>query len=86
VLADDVRVGAGAVVVHSVPDGATVVGIPGKVVRERSATPLGMLEHERGAQAGEIEMANLEQVNDRVRELEALIKLLLEERVGNGRG
>lgn len=31
------RVGANAVVVHSVPDYATVVGIPARVVRQRSA-------------------------------------------------
>jgi serine O-acetyltransferase len=85
VLEDDVKVGAGAVVVHSVPEGSTVVGIPGRVVRER-ATGLGMLEHHRVAQAGETEFGDLEQLNDKVRELEALIKLLLEERVGNGRG
>jgi hypothetical protein len=45
-----------------------------------------MLEHHRVAQAGETEFGDLEQLNDKVRELEALIKLLLEERVGNGRG
>lgn len=84
-IEDDVKVGAGAVVVHSVPEGSTVVGIPGRVVRER-ATTLGLLEHHRVAQAGETEIGDLEQLNDKVRELEALIKLLLEERVGNGRG
>ncbi len=34
-LGNDSRVGAGAVVVHSVPAGATVVGIPGKIVKTR---------------------------------------------------
>ena len=34
-IGDDVKIGAGSVVVHPVPDGATVVGIPGKVVRTR---------------------------------------------------
>ncbi len=84
-IGSDVKVGAGAVVVHSVPEGSTVVGIPGRVVRER-ATTLGQLEHDRVAQSGEAETGDLEQLNDKVRELEALIKLLLEERVGNGRG
>jgi serine O-acetyltransferase len=84
-LGDDVKVGAGSVVVHSVPEGSTVVGIPGRVVRER-ATALGMLEHHRVAQAGETDVNDLERMNDKLRELEALIKLLLEERVGNGRG
>jgi serine O-acetyltransferase len=84
-LGDDVRVGAGAVVVHSVPDGATVVGIPGKVVRTRTDA-LGALEHGRVAECAEADMADLEQMNDRIRELEALLRLLLEERVGEGRG
>lgn len=84
-IEDDVKVGAGSVVVHSVPEGSTVVGIPGRVVRER-ATTLGQLEHNRVAEAGESDIAEIEQLNDKVRELEALIRLLLEERVGNGRG
>jgi serine O-acetyltransferase len=84
-LDDGVKVGAGSVVVHSVPAGATVVGIPGKVVRAR-AEGLGILEHGRVAESGETEMADLEQMNDRIRELEALLRLLLDERVGQGRG
>jgi serine O-acetyltransferase len=84
-LGDDVRVGAGSVVVHSVPDGATVVGIPGRVVKTR-AEALGMLDHARVAACAETEMADIEQLNDRIRELEALMRLLLEERVGQSRG
>ncbi len=84
-LGDDVKVGAGSVVVHAVPRGATVVGIPGKVVKARNEG-LGVLEHGRVAACGESEPADLEQVNDRIRELEALIRLLLEERVGQARG
>ncbi len=84
-LGADAKVGAGSVVVHSVPAGATVVGIPGKVVKTRS-DGLGVLEHGRVAACGESEPADLEQVNDRIRELEALIRLLLEERVGQARG
>jgi serine O-acetyltransferase len=84
-LGNDVRVGAGAVVVHSVSPGSTVIGIPGRVVRTRSEA-IGVLEHGRVAASGETEPADLEQVADRIRELEALIRLLLEERVGQGRG
>jgi serine O-acetyltransferase len=84
-LGDDVKVGAGSVVVHSVPEGATVVGIPGRVVRARSEA-LGTLEHGRVAACAESEVADIEQVNDRIRELEALLRLLLEERVGQARG
>jgi len=85
VLGNDVKVGAGSVVVHSVPEGATVVGIPGRVVRARSEA-LGTLEHGRVAACAESEAADLEQLNDRIRELEALLRLLLEERVGQARG
>src|SRR5208337_2447502 len=42
-IGDDVKIGAGSVVVHSVPDGSTVVGIPGRVVRTR--TESGVLDH-----------------------------------------
>ena len=84
-LGDDVKVGAGSVVVHSVPEGSTVVGIPGRVVRAR-AEALGTLEHGRVAACAESEATDLEQLNDRIRELEALLGLLLEERVGQARG
>jgi serine O-acetyltransferase len=85
ILGDDVKVGAGSVVVHSVPDGATVVGIPAKVVRTPSQV-LGALEHGRVAAAAEIEASDIEQLSDRIRQLEALIGLLLEDRVGQSRG
>lgn len=84
-IGDDAKVGAGSVVVHSVPDGATVVGIPGRVIKGE-ARKLGMLEHDRVAAGGETESPDMEHLNDRIRELEALIRLLLEERVGQGRG
>lgn len=84
-LGDDVKVGAGSVVVHSVPAGATVVGIPARVVKGRGQA-LGALEHGRVAESAETDATDLELVNDRIRELEALMQLLLEERVGQGRG
>ena len=84
-LGDDVKVGAGSVVVHSVPDGCTVVGIPAKVVRTRGEA-LGVLEHGRVAACAEGEALDVEQISDRIRELEALIGLLLEDRVGQSRG
>jgi len=33
-IGNDVTIGANAVVIHDVPDGATVVGIPGRVIRQ----------------------------------------------------
>lgn len=84
-LGDEVKVGAGSVVVHSVPSGATVVGIPGRVVKGRGEA-LGTLEHGQVADSGESEPADMEQIADRIRELEALMSLLLDERVGQARG
>lgn len=84
-LGDDVKVGAGSVVVHSVPGGSTVVGIPARVVKARTEA-IGFLDHDRIAASAEAELADIEQLNDRVRELEALLRLLLEERIGEGRG
>jgi serine O-acetyltransferase len=84
-LGDDVKVGAGSVVVHSVPEGATVIGIPGRVVKAPGET-LGVLEHGRVAACGETEATDLEQLTDRIRELEALLRLLLDDRIGQTRG
>jgi serine O-acetyltransferase len=84
-LSDNVKVGAGSVVVHSVPEGSTVVGIPGRIIKGRTSA-IGMLEHDRVAAMAEAEISDMEQLNDRIRELEALVKLLLEDSVGQGRG
>jgi len=43
-VGDGARVGANSVVIHSVPPGATVVGIPGRVVRN-GKEPVSPLEH-----------------------------------------
>ncbi len=45
-IGDSARIGSGSVVVKSVPPGATVVGIPGRVVTDRHE-PLTDLEHGR---------------------------------------
>jgi serine O-acetyltransferase len=84
VLGDRVKVGAGSVVVHSVPAEATVVGIPARIVKSRSK--VGPLDHDRVAACGEQPDFDFEQMQDRIQELEALIRLLLEERVAQGRG
>ena len=57
-------------------------GIPAKVVRTRDEV-IGALEHGRVAECGETDMENL---HDRIRELEALMALMLEERLGQSRG
>jgi serine O-acetyltransferase len=84
VLGDNVKVGAGSVVVHSVPSDSTVVGIPGRIVR--SLSKVGPLDHDRVAASGEQDIDDIEQLNDRIHELEALIRLLLEDRVAQSRG
>lgn len=84
-LGDNVKVGAGSVVVHSVPENSTVVGIPGRIIKTRSAA-IGMLEHDRVAAMGETELPDVEQLNDRIRELEALVRLIVEDSVGQARG
>src|SRR5450755_2735794 len=43
-IGNNVKIGAGSVVVHPVPDYSTVVGIPGRIVRTRTANA-GVLEH-----------------------------------------
>jgi len=43
-IGDESRIGAGSVVVKSVPSGVTVVGIPGRIVEDRHA-PVVDLEH-----------------------------------------
>jgi serine O-acetyltransferase len=68
-LGNDSRVGAGAVVVQSVPAGATVVGIPGKIVKTRDQLP--DLEHGCLPACAEPNPPNMEQLQDRIRELEA---------------
>jgi serine O-acetyltransferase len=45
-ISDGAKIGAGSVVVKSVPPGATVVGIPGRVVEDRPKMPADM-EHGR---------------------------------------
>ena len=74
-IGDYVKVGAGSVVVHSVPDHSTVVGIPGKVVRTRAES--GVLEH---GKLPDPEGQAIEDLAKRVEELEAHLKLLLAER------
>ncbi len=45
-IGDEARIGSGSVVVKSVPPGATVVGIPGRIVEDRHRPPID-LEHGR---------------------------------------
>ncbi|MDE3160238.1 MAG: serine O-acetyltransferase [Acidobacteriota bacterium] len=71
-VGDNVRIGAGSVVVHPVPDHSTVVGIPGRVVRMRDQD--GVLEHGRLPDpTGQA----LEDLAQRVAELEAMMRQMV---------
>ena len=75
-IGDHVKVGAGSVVVHPVPDNSTVVGIPGKVVRMRAEA--GVLEH---GKLPDPEGQAIDDLAKRVEELEAHLRMLLAERL-----
>jgi serine O-acetyltransferase len=68
-IGDHVKIGAGSVVVHPVPDHSTVVGVPGRVVGDsREFEPL---EH---GDLPDPEGDKIEELSRRVAELEALLK------------
>jgi serine O-acetyltransferase len=69
-----VKVGAGSVVVRSVPDHSTVVGIPGRIVRQRGVE--GELEHGMLPDPEGQEMLDL---RERVAELEKTVQTLMEQ-------
>lgn len=79
VLGDYVKVGAGSVVVKSVPEYSTVVGIPGRIVRSRIEPDLAdTLEH---GKLPDPEGQLIEDLARRIDQLEQTVKLLSEDRV-----
>ena len=73
-IGDNVKIGAGSVVVKPVPDNSTVVGIPGRVVRTRnSATEV--LEHGR---LPDPERDEIEDLKKRMEELEQRLHFMAE--------
>ena len=76
-IGDGARIGSGSVVVKSVPAGATVVGIPGRVMerKKRLVKPLIDLEHGKlpdpVAEAVNILVERIGELEDRTKELEA---------------
>ncbi len=70
-IGNDVRIGAGSVVIHPVPDHSTVVGIPGRVVRARAET--GVLEH---GKLPDPEGQAIEELTRRVEQVEAQLRAL----------
>jgi serine O-acetyltransferase len=73
-VGDCVKIGAGSVVVHPVPDHSTVVGIPGRVVRiAGEPVPEQALEH---GQLPDPEAQEIDELRQRVAELEAQVRAL----------
>ncbi len=77
-IGDHVKVGAGSVVVHPVPAHSTVVGVPGRVVRDPES-PWEPLEH---GQLPDPQGQAVEDLTRRVAELEATLTLLTRDREG----
>jgi serine O-acetyltransferase len=75
-IGNHVKIGAGSVVVHPVPDYSTVVGIPGRVVRTRLEN--GVLDH---GKLPDPEGQAIEDLAKRVEELEGHLRMLLAERL-----
>jgi len=74
-IGDGARIGSGSVVVKSVPAGATVVGIPGRIVEDRHK-PLTDLEHGKlpdpVAEAIRLVLREQEKIRERLKQLESL--------------
>jgi serine O-acetyltransferase len=75
------KIGAGSVVIRSVPDYSTVVGVPGRVVRSRVDTG-DYLEH---GILPDPEGQLIDDLTKRIEQLEAQIKLLAEDRLAERR-
>ena len=80
-IGNNTKVGAGSVVVHSVPDDSTVVGVPGRVTRARADTG-DNLEH---GNLPDPEGQLIDDLTRRIEQLEEQIRLLAEERLAERR-
>jgi len=74
------KIGAGSVVIHSVPDNSTVVGVPGRVTRTRGETDA--LEH---GNLPDPEGQLIEDLSRRIDQLEAKLRMLTEEKLAERR-
>src|SRR5271170_7037901 len=82
-IGDHTKIGAGSVVIRSVPDHSTVVGVPGRVVRTRVETGDGdYLEH---GTLPDPEGQLIDDLTKRIEQLEAQLKLLAEDRLAQRR-
>lgn len=76
-IGDNVRIGAGSVVVKDVPDDCTVVGVPGKVVKRKGVSTKNELDHNDLPDPVKEKIATLEL---EIRELKEVVSKLLQER------
>jgi len=82
-IGDHTKIGAGSVVIRSVPDHSTVVGVPGRVVRTRVDSGDGdYLEH---GTLPDPEGQLIDDLTRRIEHLEAQLKLLAEDRLAERR-
>ena len=72
-IGHNVRIGAGSVVVKSVPDNCTVVGVPGKVVKREGVSTKNELQHDDLPDPVREALADMQKEID---ELKALVKKL----------
>lgn len=84
-IGDHVKIGAGSVVVHPVPDHSTVVGVPGRVVRRGTDVPESedVLEHGR---LPDPEAQAIDELAQRLEQLEAAVRTLSEDKATARRG
>jgi len=80
-IGNNTKVGAGSVVVHSVPENSTVVGVPGRVTRARVDAG-DNLEH---GNLPDPEGQLIDDLTRRIEQLEEQIRLLAEERMAERR-
>jgi serine O-acetyltransferase len=80
-IGDHVKIGAGSVVIKSVPSHSTVVGIPGRIVRARSAQN-EELEH---GQLPDPEWQAIEDLSKRLEQIEQQMRALTEDKLSSGR-
>ena len=78
-VGEDARIGSGAVVVKPVPSGATVVGVPGKIV-ESGNLPVASLEHNKLPDPITDAIGQMQEqqkiIKERLKRLEALERLV----------
>jgi len=80
-VGDHVKVGAGSVIVRSVPDHSTVVGVPGRVVGDANAD-LDTLEH---GKLPDPQGQAIDELAKRVAELESLVRTMAGDKATSSR-